>query len=615
MLNLISEKYIRIRIRAASEFVEDSFHSLVVDDTIKVIMGRLLGSGKLSTQSYLFEKDKWNVEDAKSWADAHMNTNTSVVEKLASNHTIVTANLTLCSALPNLKRGKADIKPLASEAAFTQSKLNDKYYFYAQPVFEGTNLNGDTFSRDEIINSYMSMAHTPLDWEHRREEIVGHALDSELVTDGDNPISIGINGVINRLSPWLQIEEAGVVRDDIIRQRYFEGKLALSMECLFSGIKCSGCGSEFFDFLEFEHHKYTRHAGDSTISRGLMGVDFIGNGIVANPAELKADVLSLRTSDDGTIAIEIASAAREKYGSLAENITFASFMANTKPDVDLIEGKLVVANTVSGKNVKNSDNFAENKTKNATINDKENEQESTNNELGGNAMYKLAEKVAGAKTLSDIFVQAQVVLKDYMGDEKLSAEDAEAFASELTEVVKAYVSNEGFRVEGIATLTNEQKLDAVSVARDEEKKIAEAVISDLNSQVTAERNKVQSVQTELNSVKATIQEMTDAQAKQAIENKALAFVDNVEKAGISLTDSMKLTVKKMAVAAIESSEDEASEKAALDGIHNDFVATVKQSTLTKASQQLGDSSFNDGNEGDLDLAGKLAKARAEHKEE
>jgi HK97 family phage prohead protease len=74
----ITENFIRLRQRDPSDFIEDSFRTISIseDEGIKAVVGKLKNppEGKADSmvvQSYLFDKDKWTLEKAQSWAQEH----------------------------------------------------------------------------------------------------------------------------------------------------------------------------------------------------------------------------------------------------------------------------------------------------------------------------------------------------------------------------------------------------------------------------------------------------------------------------------------------------------------------------------------------------------------
>lgn len=68
-----TENYVHIRIRNSSEFEKDSLRTIWIskDKGIKAITGRLEGKTSTTIQSYLFEKSKWTVAEAKKWVSEH----------------------------------------------------------------------------------------------------------------------------------------------------------------------------------------------------------------------------------------------------------------------------------------------------------------------------------------------------------------------------------------------------------------------------------------------------------------------------------------------------------------------------------------------------------------
>jgi len=71
----ITENYIRIRVRDPGDFVDGSFRTVSISDKegIKTIMGKLKSdpNGSMVVQSYLFDKEKWTVSEAKKWVSDH----------------------------------------------------------------------------------------------------------------------------------------------------------------------------------------------------------------------------------------------------------------------------------------------------------------------------------------------------------------------------------------------------------------------------------------------------------------------------------------------------------------------------------------------------------------
>lgn len=70
----VTENTIRIRVRDPGSFQEGSFRTINIGDAdngIQAVIGRLEGETTTTIQSYIFDKDKWTVERARAWVDAH----------------------------------------------------------------------------------------------------------------------------------------------------------------------------------------------------------------------------------------------------------------------------------------------------------------------------------------------------------------------------------------------------------------------------------------------------------------------------------------------------------------------------------------------------------------
>jgi len=69
----VTEEYIRIRVRNPDDFQKDSFRTIDIDKGkgIKAVIGRLKGETTTTTQSFLFDKEKWTVAEAQAWVEEH----------------------------------------------------------------------------------------------------------------------------------------------------------------------------------------------------------------------------------------------------------------------------------------------------------------------------------------------------------------------------------------------------------------------------------------------------------------------------------------------------------------------------------------------------------------
>lgn len=520
---------------------------------VEAIVGKQK-SGKVAIQSFVFNRANWDETSCSKWIEGK---GSNRLNNLINNKTTYASNIVLCEHLPNLKLKDNDVVSLTEELMTKGSLLFDKYYFYTKSVHEHQNKNDDYFYRDEITANFQSMSYQPLDWEHDREQLIGTSLEAHLVTDDPEKYAIGWNGIIWRLSPHMQVEySAGISRDDEIRQRYFQHKLFTSMETIFDEIKCTGCGARFNNFLDFEFHRFLEHPNE-VIYRGLIGIAFIGNGIIKNPADEEADVSSLRTSDDGTLAISVAhilkeeitnskvyNKVRDKYGDSSLLFAAANYVANIEEKKIKIEIK---------------------------------EPEKVIKQTGGNSiMFKLKEKCEKATKLSEIWVIAQKTLKDLKGDNPVTAEMAKAFSEELAVVINEKFLVEAFDFNEMNTLTETAKLEAITKAREEEQvekanalKVKEDEIVSLKAENAAKQAQIVELQTKIDT-------LNKAEAEKIVKEKTETFLKELESVGVKLTDTMKKVVG-------DSIKDKLDDETALKDAKKDIIASFAQSKLEAGS--------------------------------
>lgn len=229
-------------------------------------------------------------------------------------------------------------------------------------------------------------------------------------------------------------------------------------------------------------------------------------------------------------------------------------------------------------------------------------------------MFELAKRIANAKYLSDVFVIAQQALKDFVGDKELTDDEKTAFATELSEVVSAFLSDKG-DISVVYTLTPEDKMSAVTAARNEEKALADERVSSVQAELNILKAEKETLLANLNTANETIATIEKEKSEQALQNKVDAFITDIVKAGISLTDSMKKNLSILAVAKLDKCEKEEDEKVVLDEIKNDMIATAKQSNLEDASRIMGSMALGGDKDSNMDLEAKLQKVREDSKKE
>jgi len=95
----ITENYIRIRVEDPDKFVKDSFRTIDISKPkgIKAIIGKYKTdpNGPTHVQSYLFDKDKWTLAEARRWVDEHKDMD-ETVKKL----------IELSEEIENIKEGR-----------------------------------------------------------------------------------------------------------------------------------------------------------------------------------------------------------------------------------------------------------------------------------------------------------------------------------------------------------------------------------------------------------------------------------------------------------------------------------------------------------------------------
>ena len=706
---IITDKYIIIRVASPDDFDPDSFRTLWVDKDkgIQEIMGQHLKTNQNEVQAYVFDKNSYTIEEARNWVKNKYSNNESTAGEIhAKKRAYVVANMVLCTSKPNLTVGNVDATKLTPEIfAKTQAQaaLNDRYYFYVEGVHEGANGNGDYFSADELTKNYQSAGYQLFDWEHQRDQIIGFSLDAELISRPDKPLAVAFTGILNRLSHHMQAEERDgdmvIKRDELIRKRFFEGKLAVSMECLFDSMECMECGYETDNPLDFEFHTMIAHRtileSGERVSRGLIGVDYVGWGIIAQPADSDAYVSSLRTSDDGVICedISVPADAINKYGLLAENIAFSKMVSGIDPSDTLINSRgnysfasdkatpvttrlfirqeddfdndsletIEINAEISAivgfprdsdeidissfifkgdhwtaekmeewkksegdkhdlekllkkkkkkkkkKRVKKPARTTYSSTKNNRKTDK-GLKTSNLSSKGGLSMFKLNEKISSSMSINDAIIVALRALKDFQGDRPLEQEEVDAFTTEFSEVMKAKIGEEDFRIGDVYTLTDSEKLIAIEAARTEEKTIADTTNTELQNKVEALDEEKTKLSKEVSDKTTEIDTLKNADAKRQNEAKVDKFISGIKEAGVILTDTFEADVRSLAEAKIGTETEEES----LKNLKGDLIASVKRSTLTAASLIMGTNAI--GGDDNLDsMSAKLEKVRDEAK--
>ena len=278
----VTDTHIIIVVNQNDKFEMDSFRECLIKDKegIKEVIGILKDTKEAAVYSYLFDKNTWTIEEARDWVKSILKNRTqSSLVMLANKKAFFSSGAQLCSTQPNLKVPREQgVTPLTQET-FLVANMNDRYYLYVAGVHEGANKNGTYFSKEELIKSYQTAGFQLIDWEHMRDQVIGFSLEATLRTlmdpnstpeENKEILALEFTGILNRLSPYMQQTDlvdaqtnTYLLRDEIIRQRYFEGKLAVSMECLFDSVECMECGkvfdSETHSMFDYYQHVAIEH--------------------------------------------------------------------------------------------------------------------------------------------------------------------------------------------------------------------------------------------------------------------------------------------------------------------------------------------------------------------
>lgn len=89
----VTENTIRIRVRDPKNFESDTFRTITIgdkNDGIQATVGRLKGDEDTTIQSYIFDKEKWDVEKAREWVAEHRKeAELETEEKIAPDESLV----------------------------------------------------------------------------------------------------------------------------------------------------------------------------------------------------------------------------------------------------------------------------------------------------------------------------------------------------------------------------------------------------------------------------------------------------------------------------------------------------------------------------------------------
>jgi hypothetical protein len=98
--------YVRVRQAEPSLFVKESFRTINidVDAGVKAVIGRRPGKDSTEVQTYMFDSNRFTVEEAKKWVEDHKNrANASELFSRGTARQIVLGTTVMANALKNTK--------------------------------------------------------------------------------------------------------------------------------------------------------------------------------------------------------------------------------------------------------------------------------------------------------------------------------------------------------------------------------------------------------------------------------------------------------------------------------------------------------------------------------
>jgi hypothetical protein len=155
----------------------------------------------------------------------------------------------------------------------------------------GANKNKDGFINDEMEKGFSTAVYKPLNWEHTTENI-GVIYDAQI-----DKSESGSYTIVAKAKVWKHKHPE---RARAIAERYGDNNLYFSMETYFQKAKCSVCSEEFASQADYCDHLNARmqaNAGQEVI-RNLIGLNFVGAGVVKNPADIHSVGLALAKAED-----------------------------------------------------------------------------------------------------------------------------------------------------------------------------------------------------------------------------------------------------------------------------------------------------------------------------
>jgi hypothetical protein len=179
-------------------------------------------------------------------------------------------------------------EPSNEEIATAGFQNQDLMFVKFELCHTGSNKNTDGFISDEMSTSHKTSVNKPINWEHTNENI-GVIYDSEF----SEAASEGV--IVVKAAIWKHKHPE---RARVIANRFADGDLYFSMETYFQKAKCSVCDDEFESSDDYCDHLNGRMQAGGSVTRWLLGLNFVGAGCVKNPADAKARGLAVAATKE-----------------------------------------------------------------------------------------------------------------------------------------------------------------------------------------------------------------------------------------------------------------------------------------------------------------------------
>jgi len=181
-----------------------------------------------------------------------------------------------------LETAKTSTKKETIDALLKESGLKRRRnYFYVAYFLasEGKNRNNLVFKEEGLKENHKTIAFTPVNWEHDRANQFGENIFSKIKE---------IDGINYIIVLAMFYEKNDYFRNSKIRERHSVGTLRFSMEADVKKYECETCHT-LYDTDEYIQDICTCFK-DGRIAKEFQ---FVGSGIVEDPADLKATSLDL----------------------------------------------------------------------------------------------------------------------------------------------------------------------------------------------------------------------------------------------------------------------------------------------------------------------------------